>query len=43
MEYGMEMVVAIFGHYFCSQDCLMDFVSKHTQAMLNIDTKNRAT
>jgi hypothetical protein len=26
--------------YFCNHRCLMDFVSKHTQAMLNIEPRN---
>jgi hypothetical protein len=25
--------------YFCNHRCLMDFVSKHTQAMLNIEPR----
>ena len=25
--------------YFCDQTCLMDFVCKHTQAMLNIEPR----
>ena len=36
----------MFGHgggniwdYFCNHRCLMDFVSKHTQAMLNIEPR----
>ena len=25
--------------YFCNHRCLMDFVSKHTQAMINIEPR----
>jgi len=28
--------------YFCNHRCLMDFVSKHTQAMLNIEPRTEA-
>ena len=28
--------------YFCNHRCLMDFVSKHTQAMLNIEPRLEA-
>ena len=29
-------------NYFCNHRCLMDFVSKHTQAMLNIAPRTEA-
>ncbi len=29
----------IIWDYFCNHRCLMDFVSKHTQAMLNIEPR----
>ena len=39
---------SMFGHgggniwdYFCNHRCLMDFVSKHTQAMLNIEPRTK--
>ncbi len=28
--------------YFCNHRCLMDFVSKHTQAMINIEPRLEA-
>ena len=40
---------SMYGHgggiiwdYFCNHRCLMDFVSKHTQAMLNIEPRLEA-
>ena len=32
----------IIWDYFCNHRCLMDFVSKHTQAMLNIEPRLEA-
>ena len=32
----------IIWDYFCNHRCLMDFVSKHTQAMLNIAPRTEA-
>ena len=29
----------IIWDYFCNHRCLMDFVSKHTQAMINIEPR----
>jgi len=28
--------------YFCNHRCLMDFVSKHTQAMINIEPRTES-